>query len=267
MDRTERPVDDRSARAPRPRAAPRPSRTLNSPASWRTHGPAAELARGRHWAPWVLLALVALVVIAGLGLAGQVVGGNDRHINVIVALVSLLGLHALTLLLWLVGLWLPSGTFGTASLGWLWLSLTARVAGGAGSARGAQPRGCSRVSAVHWALGLVSLHWRSRRRGAGRDAVSPCLSQYTLSWENDDTRAPSSSRGAGAGLAQPVRLRCPMRPRAIGAKCIGQATGRGGSPPESRSRRCRAWRSDAQRHSRPQRSAAARLAGALYRKC
>jgi hypothetical protein len=89
-----------------------------------------ELHRARQWAPWVLLAMVALIVLAGLGLAGSVVGGNERHINVIVALVSLLGLHALTLVLWLAGLWLPLGSFGGASLGWIWLSLTARVAGG-----------------------------------------------------------------------------------------------------------------------------------------
>ena len=89
-----------------------------------------ELARARQWAPWVLIGLSALIVIAGLGLAGNVVGGGERHINVIVALASLLGLHALTLLLWLAGLWLPLGSFSTASLGWIWLSLTARVAGG-----------------------------------------------------------------------------------------------------------------------------------------
>ena len=90
----------------------------------------SELARTRQWGPWVLLGLVALVVAAGLGLAGNVVGGGERHINVIVALVSLLGIHLLTLLFWLVGFWLPLGSFNTSSLGWIWLSLTARVAGG-----------------------------------------------------------------------------------------------------------------------------------------
>ncbi|MFS2166569.1 DUF2868 domain-containing protein, partial [Variovorax sp. Varisp62] len=120
----------------------------------------AELARTRHWAPWVLLALVALIVMAGLGLAGNVVGGGERHINVIVALASLLGLHALTLLLWLVGLWVPFVSFNTASLGWIWLSLTARVAGGR---RGQAPllvRAAtgllSRAKLLPWAFGLVS---------------------------------------------------------------------------------------------------------------
>lgn len=120
----------------------------------------SELARARQWAPWVLLGLVALIVVAGLGLAGNVVGGGERHINVIVALASLLGLHALTLLLWLAGLWLPLGAFNTSSLGWIWLSLTARVAGGK---RGQAPvlvRAATgllaRARLLPWALGLVS---------------------------------------------------------------------------------------------------------------
>lgn len=43
----------------------------------------AELRRARQWSPWVLLGLVALIVVAGLALAGNVVGGGERHINVI----------------------------------------------------------------------------------------------------------------------------------------------------------------------------------------
>ncbi|MDB5828977.1 MAG: hypothetical protein JWQ73_3197 [Variovorax sp.] len=128
-------------------------------------GLASEVARMRAWAPWMLLALVAVVVIAGLGVAGNVVGG-DRKINVMVALVSLLGLHALTLLIWLAGLALPVGSFGVfgtsfnASLGGLWLMLTARVAGGK---RGQAPvlmRATTgllaRAKLMPWALGLVS---------------------------------------------------------------------------------------------------------------
>lgn len=118
-----------------------------------------ELARMRHWAPWVLLALVALIVFAGLGVAGNVLGGSDRRINVIVALVSLLGLHAITLFLWLVGLALPAGSVN-ASLGGLWLALTARVAGGQ---RGQAPvllRATTgllqRSRLTPWALGFIS---------------------------------------------------------------------------------------------------------------
>jgi len=149
----------------------------------------AELARTRHWAPWVLLALVALIVMAGLGLAGNVVGGGERHINVIVALASLLGLHALTLLLWLVGLWVPFVSFNTASLGWIWLSLTARVAGGR---RGQAPllvRAAtgllSRAKLLPWAFGLVSHCIWSLSFAVVLAAMLFALAfrSYTLSWE------------------------------------------------------------------------------------
>jgi hypothetical protein len=148
-----------------------------------------ELHRARQWAPWVLLAMVALIVLAGLGLAGSVVGGNERHINVIVALVSLLGLHALTLVLWLAGLWLPLGSFGGALLGWIWLSLTARVAGGR---RGQAPvllRAAtgllSRARLLGWALGLVSHGIWSLSFAVVLAAMLFALAfrSYTLSWE------------------------------------------------------------------------------------
>lgn len=149
----------------------------------------AELARARQWAPWVLLGMVALIVTAGLGLAGNVVGGGERHINVIVALVSLLGLHALTLLAWLAGLWLPAGTSGSASLGWAWLWLTARVAGGK---RGQAPvlvRAAtgllSRARLLPWAFGVVSHGIWSLSFAAVLAAMLFALAfrSYTLSWE------------------------------------------------------------------------------------
>jgi hypothetical protein len=149
----------------------------------------SEMTRARQWAPWVLLALVALIVMAGLGLAGNVVGGGERHINVIVALVSLLGLHALTLLLWLIGLGLPAGSFGTASLGWIWLSLTARVAGGK---RGQAPllvRATTglltRARLLPWAFGLVSHGIWSLSFAVVLAAMLFALAfrSYTLSWE------------------------------------------------------------------------------------
>ncbi|MGJ7568161.1 DUF2868 domain-containing protein [Variovorax sp. GB1R11] len=148
-----------------------------------------ELTRARVWAPWVLLGMVALIVLAGLGLAGNVVGGGERHINVIVALVSLLGLHALTLLAWLAGLWLPAGILGSASLGWIWLSLTARVAGGK---RGQAPllvRAAtgllSRARLLPWAFGLVSHGIWSLSFAVVLAAMLFALAfrSYTLSWE------------------------------------------------------------------------------------
>lgn len=149
----------------------------------------AELVRARQWAPWVLLGMVALIVLAGLGLAGNVLGGGERHINVIVALVSLLGLHALTLLLWLAGLWMPTGAFSTASLGWIWLSLTARVAGGKRGQAPVLARAAtgllSRARLLPWAFGMVSHGIWSLSFAVVLAAMLFALAfrSYTLSWE------------------------------------------------------------------------------------
>ena len=117
----------------------------------------AVLSKCRAWAPWIGLGLALLIVIAGLGLAGSVVG--ERQINVMVALVSLLGFHLLTLLLWLLGLVLPLASFN-ASLGWLWLALTARMAGGkqgqAPVLLHAATRLLTRARLLPWAFGFVS---------------------------------------------------------------------------------------------------------------
>jgi hypothetical protein len=185
------PLDDAQAlRIAASRAADGPTRiTERALQLGERIGLQPELARARQWAPWVLLALVALIVMAGLGLAGNVVGGGERHINVIVALVSLLGLHALTLLLWLVGLLLPLGSFNTASLGWIWLSLTARVAGGK---RGQAPvlvRATTglltRARLLPWAFGLVSHGIWSLSFAVVLAAMLFALAfrSYTLSWE------------------------------------------------------------------------------------
>jgi hypothetical protein len=147
-----------------------------------------EISRARAWAPWVLLGLVALIVVAGLSLAGNVLGGGERRINVVVALASLLGLHLLTLLLWLFGLVLPLGSFN-ASFGWLWLALTARVAGGR---RGQAPvllravtRLLARARLLPWALGFVSHAIWSLSFAVVLVAMLFALSfrNYTLNWE------------------------------------------------------------------------------------
>ncbi|WP_422096666.1 DUF2868 domain-containing protein [Variovorax sp.] len=149
----------------------------------------AELRRARQWSPWVLLGLVALIVVAGLALAGNVVGGGERHINVIVALVSLLGVHLLTLLLWLLGLWLPLASFSAASLGWIWLSLTARVAGGRHGQAPLLVRATTgllgRAKLLPWAFGIVSHGIWSLSFAVVLAAMLFALAfrSYTLSWE------------------------------------------------------------------------------------
>lgn len=150
----------------------------------------AEVERMRASAPWILLAIVAVVVLAGLGVAGNVIGG-DRKINVMVALVSLLGLHLLTLLVWLIGLVLPFGSFGSfsASFGSIWLALTAHVAGGK---RGQAPvlvRATTglltRARLLPWALGFVShtIWTLSFAVIVAALLFSLAFRNYTLSWE------------------------------------------------------------------------------------
>ena len=86
----------------------------------------AELARWRPVGWGVLLALAALVALASLGTARAVLG-DGRSINAVAALVSLLGLHLLTLAFWLLGLLLSGGGGAGSSLGRLALWLTARL--------------------------------------------------------------------------------------------------------------------------------------------
>jgi Protein of unknown function (DUF2868) len=151
-------------------------------------GLADDMSRARAWAPWVLLGLVALVVLAGLALAGQVLGNSERQINVVLALASLLGLHLCTLLLWLVGLVLPTGSF-QVSFGWLWAALTTRVAAGRSGQTPVLLRAMTRLLArarlLPWALGLAShLVW-TLSFAVVLAAMLFALSfrSYTLNWE------------------------------------------------------------------------------------
>jgi len=86
----------------------------------------AEWARWRRLGAGVLLGLAVLLALADLGLARAVLG-QGRSINAVAAFVSLLGLHVLTLALWLLGLLLPAGRRGGAPLGRLALWLSARL--------------------------------------------------------------------------------------------------------------------------------------------
>ena len=135
--------------------------------------------------------MVVFIVIAGLALAGSVTGNADRRINVMAALLSLLGVHAITMLIWLAGLMLPTGIghVPRASLGWLWATLTARVAGGK---RGQTPvllRATTRLLAqarlLPWAFGIAShAIWSiSFMVVLGAILFALAFHRYTLGWE------------------------------------------------------------------------------------
>ena len=70
----------------------------------------------------VLAALFALALFSGIGLALGALGDGARPVNVLWALGALLGLHALTFLLWLASFLLrPAAATGLGRL-WLWVT-------------------------------------------------------------------------------------------------------------------------------------------------
>ena len=73
-----------------------------------------------------LLALLALAITSGAGLALAVLGDPLRPVNLIWALAGLLGMHGLSLLLWLLGMFAAGAKPGGA-LGRLWLAMTRRI--------------------------------------------------------------------------------------------------------------------------------------------
>lgn len=79
----------------------------------------------RHWRQGARLALIALALfalVAGAGLAWSALGDGARPVNVFWSLGSLLGLHALTLIGWLIGFAFMGDSGGALGRMWLWLS-------------------------------------------------------------------------------------------------------------------------------------------------
>ncbi|WP_332674110.1 DUF2868 domain-containing protein [Aromatoleum sp.] len=74
------------------------------------------------------LLLGALALASGFGAAVAVLGDGTRAVNVVWALGGLLGIHLLSLLLWLAGLGL-GGRDGGGLLGRAWLGLSSRLSG------------------------------------------------------------------------------------------------------------------------------------------
>ncbi|MFT3802158.1 MAG: DUF2868 domain-containing protein [Burkholderiaceae bacterium] len=153
-------------------------------------GLAERIDRVRWSAPWGLLAVVAVVVIAGLALAGGVIDAQDRRINVMAALVGLLGTHALTLALWLLSIaWPGLAAFGGSAFGRLWWAVTSRASLGRGAEAtaltGALTDMLQRARMTPWLFGLVShLVW-TLAFGVALASLLFALSfrHYTLGWE------------------------------------------------------------------------------------
>ena len=189
------PLDDEAAMRSAA-ALPEPGKQISQRAETlgQRIGLQADLSRARNWAPWIGAAIVMLIVLAGLALAGSVTGNTERRINVMAALLSLLGVHAVTMALWLVGLiasMLPSALqrVPRMSLGWLWMTLTARVAGGKHGQTPVLLRAAMRLLTqarlMQWAFGIAShaIWTLSFIVVLGAVLFALAFRRYTLGWE------------------------------------------------------------------------------------
>ncbi|MGO1766950.1 MAG: DUF2868 domain-containing protein [Advenella sp.] len=112
-----------------------------------------------QWAQGARLALLIMAVLAalaGAGAAAGVLGTANRHINVLMAIVTLLGVHGLTFLFWILSLLLSSRAFCWLGQVWLWLSR--KIARGPQAALAPQSfvSLLAQNSALKWALSSVS---------------------------------------------------------------------------------------------------------------
>ncbi|MET4576121.1 DUF2868 domain-containing protein [Ottowia thiooxydans] len=117
-----------------------------------------DLSRWRSTIHLVVAALAVLVALSALGMSRAVVG-ESRSINAIAALVTLLGLHFLTLGLWLLSVLWP-GAMSGLSLGRLALWLGARMPGERSPHALTVVRATNRLlqerRLLPWAFGLIS---------------------------------------------------------------------------------------------------------------
>ena len=114
----------------------------------------------RSGARLAALLLGVLAVLLGAGTASAALGDASRPVNLLWAVSGLLGLHVLTLLLWLGGLvWsLATGASSGGALGKLWLALARRAARGPAGALAPQSlmNLMARARLLPWLLGAVS---------------------------------------------------------------------------------------------------------------
>jgi hypothetical protein len=110
----------------------------------------------RRSARGILAALFVLAVISGIGVALGALGDGSRPVNVLWALGALLGLHALTFLLWLASFLLRASAM--TGLGRLWLWATRKLARGPDGALVPQAflNLLARAGALRWLFGAIS---------------------------------------------------------------------------------------------------------------
>ena len=137
-------------------------------------------------ARWSLAAMFALAVLAGIGTAMGALGDGTRPVNLLLALVAMLGLHLLTLILWLAGMCLQSNGSG-AWLGRIWLDATRKLARGPDAALA--PRALvgllGRSGSLRWVLSAIShLLWFSALTSLLATLLALLSARrYTFNWE------------------------------------------------------------------------------------
>ncbi len=110
----------------------------------------------RRSALGILAALFLLALLSGAGAALGALGDGSRPVNVLWALGALLGLHALTFLLWLASFLLRASA--VTGLGRLWLWATRKLARGPDGALVPQAflNLLARAGALRWLFGSIS---------------------------------------------------------------------------------------------------------------
>ena len=194
----------------------------------------AELARWRHLGRAVVLALAVAMALSAWAIA-QAVLGEGRRINALAALLSVLGLHALTLGGWALGLLWPGGHGGAGawSLGALALRLTARLPLDRGPHAAALWSGVSQVLArqrlAPWAFGAVSHTIWTLAFVLIVAALWFGFSfhAYQLTWETTILSEMFFSRFVHASGALPALLGFPV-PDAAAIQAAGVASAAGG---------------------------------------
>lgn len=115
------------------------------------------LGRWRKGAGYALIAMLALAACAGAATAAAALGNGGQSVNLLLAVMAMLGIHTLTLLLWLASLALGRSQ-GGAWLGETWLWLTRRLARGPDAALAPMSLATllERNGALRWLLGAIS---------------------------------------------------------------------------------------------------------------
>jgi hypothetical protein len=123
----------------------------------RREGLDRQVADWRQGAYIAAAVLVVLAILAGAGAAWSALGDGSRVVNVVWAVASLLGLHLLTFLLWLISFAAAPRTAGSG-LAQAWLWLTRKVARGPDAALAPQAllTLVNRARATRWLFGTVS---------------------------------------------------------------------------------------------------------------